>query len=166
MVAVLCAAQAAGQSLANMPVNTWGINALENSQIAHGNAIANTGRQVAGGLGTAIIVTLMTTVTTERGLRARRNRRGDGSRHERSLYGMRRYRLVALVFGVLEDPRCKRRRTAASCDSRHCRRAFGRPQASFAPAPNSATCTFPITTTARIAESTTNCDPGRLFTET
>ena len=64
MVAILCAAQAAGQSLANMPVNTWGINALENSQIAHGNAIANTGRQVAGGLGTAIIVTLMTTVTS------------------------------------------------------------------------------------------------------
>ena len=32
MVAVLCAAQAAGQSLANMPVNTWGINALENAR--------------------------------------------------------------------------------------------------------------------------------------
>jgi len=55
--------QAAGQALANMPVNTWGVNALRNEMIAHGNAIANTGRQVAGGLCTALIVTVMTSVT-------------------------------------------------------------------------------------------------------
>ena len=55
--------QAAGQALANMPVNTWGVNALKNDMIAHGNAIANTGRQVAGGLCTALIITVMTSVT-------------------------------------------------------------------------------------------------------
>ncbi len=64
LIAVLCALQACGQSLANMPVNTWGINALELGDIAHGNAIANTGRQVAGGLNTALVVTVMTAVTS------------------------------------------------------------------------------------------------------
>ena len=63
MVAVLCAAQAAGQSLANMPVNTWGVNALPDELIAHGNAISNTGRQVGGAVSTALIVTVMTMVT-------------------------------------------------------------------------------------------------------
>jgi len=57
-----------GQSLANMPVNTWGVNALKNDMIAHGNAIANTGRQVAGGLCTALIITVMTSVTASAGV--------------------------------------------------------------------------------------------------
>ena len=61
VVALFCMLQAAGQALANMPVNTWGVNALRNEMIAHGNA--NTGRQVAGGLCTALIVTVMTSVT-------------------------------------------------------------------------------------------------------
>ena len=63
VVSLFCMLQAAGQSLANMPVNTWGVNALKNDMIAHGNAIANTGRQVAGGLCTALIITIMTSVT-------------------------------------------------------------------------------------------------------
>ena len=62
--AELCGMQACGQSMANMPVNTWGVNALRDDLIAHGNAIANTGRQVAGGLATALIVTAMTGVTS------------------------------------------------------------------------------------------------------
>lgn len=56
--------QSAGLTLANMPVNTWGLNALKNEYIAHGNAISNTGRQVGGSISTAIIVTIMTMVTT------------------------------------------------------------------------------------------------------
>ena len=67
VVALFCMLQAAGQALANMPVNTWGVNALKNDMIAHGNAIANTGRQVAGGLCTALIVTVMTSVTASAG---------------------------------------------------------------------------------------------------
>lgn len=55
--------QSAGLSLANMPILTWGLNSLHNEQIAHGNAIANTGRQVGGAISTALIVTIMTTVT-------------------------------------------------------------------------------------------------------
>ena len=51
-----------GLSLVNMPINTWGINALENRVIAHGTAIANTFRQVAGSLGTAVLITVMSIV--------------------------------------------------------------------------------------------------------
>ncbi len=46
-----------------MPVTTWGLNSLRNDQIAHGNAISNTGRQVGGAISTALIVTIMTMVT-------------------------------------------------------------------------------------------------------
>lgn len=55
--------QALGLNLANMPINTWGINALDNDYIAHGNAITNTGRQIAGSLSTGILITVMTMVT-------------------------------------------------------------------------------------------------------
>jgi EmrB/QacA subfamily drug resistance transporter len=51
-----------GIAMANMPVNTWGINQLPNNLIAHGNAINNTARQVAGSIGMAILVTVMTIV--------------------------------------------------------------------------------------------------------
>jgi EmrB/QacA subfamily drug resistance transporter len=51
-----------GIAMANMPVNTWGINQLPNHLIAHGNAINNTARQVAGSIGMAILVTVMTIV--------------------------------------------------------------------------------------------------------
>ncbi|MDO5335468.1 MAG: hypothetical protein Q4F23_05300 [Coriobacteriia bacterium] len=70
VVALFCMLQAAGQSLANMPINTWGVNALKNDMIVHGNAIANTGRQVAGGLCTALIITVMTSVTASAGVDA------------------------------------------------------------------------------------------------
>ena len=56
--------QSSGLTLANMPVTTWGINALHNDMIAHGNAISNTGRQVGGAVSTALIVTVMTMVTS------------------------------------------------------------------------------------------------------
>lgn len=62
LAATLCALQACGQGLANMPVNTWGVNALPDELIAHGNAIANTGRQVFGAISTALLVTVMSSV--------------------------------------------------------------------------------------------------------
>ena len=62
VASALCALQACGQGLANMPVNTWGVNALPDELIAHGNAIANTGRQVFGAIATALLVTVMSSV--------------------------------------------------------------------------------------------------------
>ncbi|MFQ8602278.1 MAG: MDR family MFS transporter [Anaerovoracaceae bacterium] len=52
-----------GLSLVNMPINTWGLNALENKMIAHGSAINNTARQVAGSIGTAVLITIMSIVS-------------------------------------------------------------------------------------------------------
>lgn len=62
LICIYCL-QSFGLTLANMPVTTWGINSLDNAYIAHGNAISNTGRQVGGAISTALIVTIMTTVT-------------------------------------------------------------------------------------------------------
>lgn len=53
-----------GMSLVNMPINTWGMNALDASLINHGNSVVNTLRQVAGALGTAVIVSVYTSVST------------------------------------------------------------------------------------------------------
>lgn len=52
-----------GLSMVNMPINTWGLNSLENRMIAHGSAINNTARQVAGSIGTAILITIMSLVS-------------------------------------------------------------------------------------------------------
>lgn len=48
-----------GLSLVNMPINTWGLNTLDNEVMSHGTAIGNTLRNVAGSLGTALLITVM-----------------------------------------------------------------------------------------------------------
>lgn len=50
-----------GMSMVMMPVTTAGLNQLPVHLIAHGTAMNNTLRQVAGSIGTAILVTVMTT---------------------------------------------------------------------------------------------------------
>ena len=50
-------------SLVNMPITTWGMNALSNELVNHGTSVNNTFRQVAGSLGTAIIVSASTIAT-------------------------------------------------------------------------------------------------------
>ena len=47
-----------GMSFLMTPLNTWGINSLDNSVIQHGNAVTNTINQVGGSFGTAVIVSL------------------------------------------------------------------------------------------------------------
>ncbi|QHE51108.1 MDR family MFS transporter [Pontibacillus sp. HMF3514] len=49
-----------GFSMVMMPVTTAGLNQLPNRLIPHGAAVSNTMRQVAASVGTAIIVTVMT----------------------------------------------------------------------------------------------------------
>src|SRR5699024_2334376 len=48
-----------------MPIMTAGMNALPQRLIAHGNALTNTLRQLAGSIGTALLVTVMSTQTTQ-----------------------------------------------------------------------------------------------------
>lgn len=45
------------------PINTWGINSLDNKAIQHANALSNTLNQVGASLGTAILVSLSATST-------------------------------------------------------------------------------------------------------
>ncbi len=61
-LAIIYCFRSVGLALVNMPLNTWGLNALHNNVIAHGTAIGNTFRQVAGSLGTAILITVMSIV--------------------------------------------------------------------------------------------------------
>lgn len=53
-----------GMSFIMMPIMTAGMNSLPQRLIPHGNAISNTARQLAGSIGTAILVTVMTQNTT------------------------------------------------------------------------------------------------------
>ncbi|MFB7138266.1 DHA2 family efflux MFS transporter permease subunit [Gottfriedia sp. NPDC056225] len=53
-----------GMSFIMMPIMTAGLNKLPVKMITHGTATQNTLRQVAGSVGTAILVTIMTTQTT------------------------------------------------------------------------------------------------------
>ena len=50
-------------SLVNMPITTRAMNALDNTLINHGTSVNNTFRQVAGSLGTAVLVSIMTIAT-------------------------------------------------------------------------------------------------------
>ncbi|MGV3489140.1 MAG: DHA2 family efflux MFS transporter permease subunit [Tuberibacillus sp.] len=52
-----------GMSMIMMPIMTTGLNALPQRLNAHGTAMVNTLRQVAGSLGTAFLVTVMTNRT-------------------------------------------------------------------------------------------------------
>lgn len=53
-----------GLSFITMPLNTAGLNALPPKLITHGTAVNNTVRQIAGSIGTAIVITVFSTQTT------------------------------------------------------------------------------------------------------
>lgn len=53
-----------GMSLIMMPIMTAGMNQLPLNMISHGTAMSNTIRQVAGSIGTALLVTVMTQQST------------------------------------------------------------------------------------------------------
>lgn len=50
-------------TLVNMPITTWAMNALDDKILNHGTSVNNTFRQVAGSLGTAILVSVFTLVS-------------------------------------------------------------------------------------------------------
>ncbi len=61
-IAITHAMRMIGISMAMMPVTTAGLNVLPRDLISHGTAVSNTLRQVAGAIGTALPITIMTTV--------------------------------------------------------------------------------------------------------
>ncbi|MGY4690832.1 MDR family MFS transporter [Salibacterium sp. K-3] len=58
---VLYAVRMLGFSMVMMPVNTAGLNQIPPKLIPHGAAVTNTTRQLAASIGTAVLVTVMTT---------------------------------------------------------------------------------------------------------
>ncbi len=64
-ITVLYGIRMLGLSMVMMPVTTAGLNQLPNKLIPHGAAMSNTMRQVAASIGTAILVTVMTTTTEQ-----------------------------------------------------------------------------------------------------
>ncbi|WP_226579557.1 DHA2 family efflux MFS transporter permease subunit [Halobacillus litoralis] len=62
-ITVLYAIRMFGLSMVMMPVTTAGLNQLPKKLIPHGAAMSNTMRMVAASVGTAVLVTIMTTTT-------------------------------------------------------------------------------------------------------
>ena len=54
-----------GLSFITMPLNTAGLNALPKEHVTHGTAVNNTVRQIAGAIGTAVVVTIYTSKATD-----------------------------------------------------------------------------------------------------
>lgn len=61
MIMILYAVRMFGLSMVMMPVTTAGLNQLPRELISHGTAMTNTMRQVSASIGTAIVITVMTT---------------------------------------------------------------------------------------------------------
>ena len=61
MITILYAIRMFGLSMVMMPVTTAGLNQLPRDLIPHGTAMTNTMRQVSASVGTAIVITIMTT---------------------------------------------------------------------------------------------------------
>ncbi|MDQ0149520.1 MDR family MFS transporter [Eubacterium multiforme] len=58
-----------GMSMIMMPLTTAGLNTLTNEHLAHGTAANNTLRQIAGSIGTALLVTVMSKATISSGIK-------------------------------------------------------------------------------------------------
>ncbi|OXS72997.1 MFS transporter [Lysinibacillus sp. KCTC 33748] len=52
-----------GLSFITMPLNTAGLNALPKTLVTHGTAVNNTLRQIAGAIGSAVVITIFTAQT-------------------------------------------------------------------------------------------------------
>src|SRR5699024_7259878 len=63
-LSIIYAIRMFGLSLVMMPVMTAGLNQLPPKWHPHGTAMANTMQQVSGSIGTAILITVMTTVAS------------------------------------------------------------------------------------------------------
>lgn len=69
-LAVMNAIRMLGISMIMMPSTTLGLNQLPKQLIAHGTAMNNTFRQMAGAVGTALLITVMTTASAGDGTMA------------------------------------------------------------------------------------------------
>ncbi|WP_337018276.1 DHA2 family efflux MFS transporter permease subunit [Oceanobacillus massiliensis] len=95
-----------GMALFLMPIQTAGLNQLPASLNAHGTAISNTVRQVAGAIGTSLLVTIMTSRTNVhlQELMSAGSTSGTTKEHmvmEASIQGINDAYFTILIFGVI-----------------------------------------------------------------
>lgn len=67
VIGIFSALLTVGAMFSFTPLNTWAINAIDDSLIVHGNAISNTTRQTAAAFGIAILISIMTMGSTASG---------------------------------------------------------------------------------------------------
>lgn len=95
-----------GMALLLMPIQTLGLNQLPAKLSAHGTAISNTIRQVAGAVGTSLLVTVMTSRTTThmKDMLASGSTQNGTQEHmimEASIQGINDSYLVIVGIGIL-----------------------------------------------------------------
>lgn len=95
-----------GMAMFLMPLQTAGLNQLPSSLNAHGTAISNTIRQVAGAVGTALLVTVMTNSTKNhfQDLISKVGAQGETQQHmimEASIQGINDAYFVILIIGII-----------------------------------------------------------------
>ncbi|UFT99535.1 DHA2 family efflux MFS transporter permease subunit [Radiobacillus kanasensis] len=93
-----------GMALFLMPIQTAGLNQLPSSLNAHGTAISNTVRQVAGAIGTSLLVTVMTNRTKDHLQDMATSGVNTTQEHmvmEASIQGINDAYFVILIFGVI-----------------------------------------------------------------
>ncbi|MCD1260389.1 DHA2 family efflux MFS transporter permease subunit [Paenibacillus athensensis] len=94
-----------GMAMFLMPITTAGLNQLPARLNAHGTAISNTIKQVAGAIGTSLLVTVMTTRTkshlTEMMTSAGANANKQHLLQEATIQGINDAYLVIIAIGVI-----------------------------------------------------------------
>lgn len=95
-----------GMALLLMPIQTLGLNQLPSRLNSHGTAISNTVRQVAGAVGTSLLVTVMTsrTATHFQDIAASGGTAGETQQHmlmEASIQGINDSYLVIVGIGII-----------------------------------------------------------------
>ncbi|MBO9600519.1 MAG: DHA2 family efflux MFS transporter permease subunit, partial [Cohnella sp.] len=94
-----------GMALFLMPIQTAGLNQLPSRLNAHGTAISNTIRQVAGAIGTSLLVTVMTNRTTAHLTDMMASGGANGSlehmKMEASIQGINDAYVVIIAIGVV-----------------------------------------------------------------
>lgn len=95
-----------GMALLLMPIQTAGLNQLPSKLNAHGTAISNTIRQVAGAVGTSLLVTVMTSRTKTHFMEMMTSGSGKGASQEHmvmeaSIQGINDAYLVIIGIGLV-----------------------------------------------------------------
>lgn len=96
MIVLFFALMLAGISMIMMPMTTEGLNALPDHLINHGSAMINTFRQIGGSIGTALLVTIYTKVSSQAFESGRFNEVAQSQ-----VYGMNYAFIGVVIFAIV-----------------------------------------------------------------